>query len=154
MAQQPEPGMSTPAAPRYMYLRRGQEWRIYSSQTRVRDQCDRPPPEITIVPPPTRHQVSAGKLHRFGVSLRRKMGRTGSELGKLPLRFDLEGYGARNAYGGGYRYRDGAESSGRVSRPMLSSLPCSRFGDGTPGRPISSIVSRCNRMRMRNHYVR
>ena len=35
-----------------MYLLRVQEWRLHSAHANIRDQCDRPPAELTPSPPP------------------------------------------------------------------------------------------------------
>ena len=51
MRKQLDHGVAIPAATRYMYLRRGQEWRIYSDQPRVRGQRDMEPPEVETPPP-------------------------------------------------------------------------------------------------------
>ena len=51
LTKQQDPGVSIPAASRYMYLKRGQEWRVYSAQAHVRGQRHRPAPGVAKEPP-------------------------------------------------------------------------------------------------------
>lgn len=52
LSKQIDPGVTIPAVTRYMYLQRGQDWRIHSDQAQVRGQCDLVPPVIETPPPP------------------------------------------------------------------------------------------------------
>ena len=67
--------MSIPAVARYLYLQRGQEWRIYSDQPQVRGQCDRPALEATPNPTPFTLRVPPDNATSVHISARTWIGR-------------------------------------------------------------------------------